>query len=393
MKRLNLLIVLLASLGRLSAQSSGGALSGTVTDSLTGKPLAAASVYLNNTSKGGVTDRNGAFRLTIPAGTFELVVSAIGYETVIVEIDGSRLPPVLPVRLRQAATELTAVTVEPFDKHGWARYGKYFQDNFIGIGENAASCRILNKEVLRFYFYKRGNRLRVTAAEPLQIENDALGYVLTYQLKEFVSDFNTKIIAFSGYPFFQEQTPENEAAGKNWLRKRWTAYRGSMMHFMRSLYTGHTISEGFLIQRDVYMVNEEKRRVKSIYRPDFQKPGLFPKDTLYYFWEVLREPDPIHRRLAVSPDSLITGHTARNLSIYFDGNLIVSYGVNGDADSLRQSEIRLLGAEPVAVEGNGRYYPSREILARGVWGQSEKISNLLPLDYLAVDPDSRPVLH
>jgi len=393
MKQLFILIALFTSVAPLLAQSPGAILSGTVVDSASGKPLAAVSVYLNNTSKGTVTDANGLFRLAIPAGVYELVISAIGYESTVVEVDGNRPPSPILFRLRQISTELAAVTVEPFEKHGWSRYGEFFRENFIGAGGNAPYCRIVNKEVLRFYFYRRGNRLRVTAAEPLLIENDALGYEITYQLKEFVADFNTKSVVYNGYPFFKEKTPAKNEVEKNWLRKRWSAYRGSMMHFMRSLYAGHLIRESFLIQQDVVVPNWERRRVRDIYRPEYQKAGLFSMDTLHYFWDVLRQPDPIQRRIAVSPDSIVGHRSAQSLSLYFDGTLLVSFGVTGEADSLRQSAMHILGTLPVTVESNGRYYSPREVQVRGYWSASEKISNLLPLDYIAVDPTPRPVLH
>lgn len=359
----------------------GATLSGIVTDSAGGKPLAGVSVFLNNTSRGTITKPDGSFQLNIPRGTYQVVFSDIGYATAIVGVNGSRLPASLRIKLQQQATELTAITVEPYIKNGWRKYGKFFWNNFIGMGENASSCSILNKEVLRFHFFKRGNRLSVTATEPLQIENNALGYVLEYKLEEFVADYNTNIITFFGYPFFREMTPKKESRRETWVRNRRSTYLGSMLHFMRSLYAGHSIGESFLVQRDVTIPNAERRRVRNIYRPDFQKPGLFPMDTLYYFWDVLRQPDPIQRRIAVSPDTLVTTNSDQVKKLYFDGLLTVTYGVNNRTDSFRQSGIRLMSTQPVTVEENGNYYPSKEILTTGFWGQSEKISNLLPLDY------------
>ncbi|GGB04412.1 carboxypeptidase-like regulatory domain-containing protein [Puia dinghuensis] len=382
MKRLIYLIMLLLAQISGSAQP-GGTLSGTVTDSITGKPLAGVSIYLNNTSKGTVSKNDGAFLLPLPPGTYQLVASAIGYATSITEVNGNRLPASLRLKLRPQATELAAITVEPYEKRGWGKYGKFFWNNFIGMGPNASSCSILNKEVLRFHFYKRSNRLSVTATEPLEIENDALGYTLEYNLQEFVSDFNNNIVTYYGYPFFREKTAKNEGKKQTWIRNRRTTYQGSMMHFMRSLYAGHSIREGFLIQQNVVVPNAEKRRIKNIYRPDFQKPGLFPMDTLHYFWEVLRQPDPIQRRIGVSPDTLITTRADQSKGMYFDGTLIVSYGVTSRIDSFRQSGIRLMSAQPITVEENGYYYPSKEILiTSGSWSQTEKISNLLPLDYI-----------
>jgi hypothetical protein len=381
-----LLFVLFAGLSRATAQP----LAGTITDSITGRPLAAVSVYLNNTSKGTVSAKDGSFQLSVPAGSYDLVISAIGYKTEIRRINDRQPTPPVIIRLHPVATELTAVTVEPYERRGWGKYGKFFRDNFVGAGSNASSCTILNREVLRFHFYKRSNRLSVTAIEPLQIENNALGYTLEYRLEEFVADFNSKIITWQGYPLFHEQKPKNADKLRDWLFNRKTTYRGSLMHFIRSLYSGHTLRESFLIQQEVVLPNTEKIRIKEIYRPDFQKPGLFPMDTLYYFWEVLRQPNSINRRLAISPDSLTTPHSggpARDL--YFDGTLLVTYGINNRTDSFFVSGIRLLGAQPVTIEENGNYYPGKELLTTGRWGQSEKISNLLPLDYYPPPPDPR----
>jgi hypothetical protein len=390
MKQLFLVIILFASWSRLSAQ-----LTGTVTDSLNGRPLADVSVYLNNTSKGTVTKKDGSFQLFIPNGAYQLVISAIGYTTTIIGVNGNQLPAPLRIRLRQSASELAAITVEPYEKRGWGKYGKFFKDNFIGTGPNAASCEILNREVLRFHFYERSNRLSVTATEPLQIENNALGYVLEYRLEEFVSDFNTHIVTWQGYPFFQERPAKNKEKEEDRLRNRKYTYLGSMMHFMRSLYAGHVLRESFLIQREMVVPNAEKIRIKEIYRPNYQKPGLFPMDTLYHFWEVLRQPDMILRHIAVSPDTLVIAHPGESSrGLYFDGTLLVTYGVNSRTDSFHLSGIRLLSARPITIEENGNFYPLKEIVTTGYWGQSEKICNLLPLDYAPQPPDPRyPGLH
>jgi CarboxypepD_reg-like domain len=372
----------LHSTGPSPNNPSANSLSGNVTDSATGKPLAGVSVFLNNTSHGAVTRADGSFLLKdIPKGSYQVVFSAIGYATAITDINGSRLPSALRVILHPRAVELAAVTVEPYEKNGWSRWGKFFMENFIGTGENAPSCDIRNRNVLRFHYSKRSNRLLVTAAEPLLVENNALGYILEYQLEQFAADLNSKTVTYFGYPFFQEMTTTKENRQMKWTAGRRTAYTGSMMHFMRSLYAGRSIKEGFLAERQVIIPNEEKIRVKDIYRPDFQKAGQFPMDTLHYFWEVLRQPNMITRMLIVPPDSILTTHEDGRRYLFFEGRLTVVYGVNDRSGDFRTSEMRLLNPVRITVEENGNYYPPQVLLTSGFWGQSEKISNLLPLDY------------
>jgi hypothetical protein len=58
------------------------ALKGQVLDAEKSTPIPGASVFLNNTSVGTVTNSQGQFELLIPAGRFDLIISSIGYETV-----------------------------------------------------------------------------------------------------------------------------------------------------------------------------------------------------------------------------------------------------------------------------------------------------------------------
>lgn len=59
-----------------------GALRGTVTDSVSHEPLIGANVFLRGTALGGVTDREGKFRVQgITPGTYTVRVSYIGYVT------------------------------------------------------------------------------------------------------------------------------------------------------------------------------------------------------------------------------------------------------------------------------------------------------------------------
>lgn len=77
--RLGFLIFLMAA-SFTNAQVSG-TLSGRVTD-IVGEPIMGASVYLNGTEKGTITDENGKYLLTeIIPGSYNLTVSYLGFKT------------------------------------------------------------------------------------------------------------------------------------------------------------------------------------------------------------------------------------------------------------------------------------------------------------------------
>src|SRR3989338_8516641 len=64
-----------------------GSLQGLVADSLSNTPLIGANVYLVGTALGAATDREGEYRIArIPAGTYRLRVSYIGFKPKEIEI-------------------------------------------------------------------------------------------------------------------------------------------------------------------------------------------------------------------------------------------------------------------------------------------------------------------
>ncbi len=74
----------LASVSVETIETANGAaiqVSGVVTDQLTGAPLESVSINEKGTNKGTVTDRNGAFKLSVESSASVLVVSLVGYQT------------------------------------------------------------------------------------------------------------------------------------------------------------------------------------------------------------------------------------------------------------------------------------------------------------------------
>ncbi|HXB06382.1 MAG TPA: carboxypeptidase-like regulatory domain-containing protein [Puia sp.] len=380
-KILSFLLLALLTVSRLSAQSPVSTLTGSVRDSATGKPLAGVSVFLNSTSKGTVTHDDGTFTLGgIPTGRYELIVSAIGYSTRLLEISTRHLPAFLKILLNTRASELAAVTVEPYLKDGWKRYGKFFWDNFIGTTDNASSCTIKNKDVLRFRFYPKSRKLSVTAVEPLIVVNKALGYNLEYRLEGFTCDYSSNIISYFGYPLFHEMIADNSDRQQRWEKNRQLAYLGSMMHFMRSLYSGRLHEDGFIVEHEVEVPNIEKARVKAIFIPNVTKTDSIPIDSLHHYWAILREPDYFIQKVK-NYDNLVTANADQTKSFYFTGDFSVIFGIGHLGIPYTESSMEMMVPAPVEIEENGMYFPPGTLLSKGNWARTEKIANLVPRDY------------
>src|SRR5580698_7126849 len=63
------------------AQNTNGTIKGFVYDKKTGEPLIYSSVSVVNAKTGVQTDNNGYFSISLPAGSYTLLVTALGYDS------------------------------------------------------------------------------------------------------------------------------------------------------------------------------------------------------------------------------------------------------------------------------------------------------------------------
>lgn len=95
----------------LSAQT--GTLQGIIADKITGETIIGANVIIEGTTTGTSTDLNGEFKLNLPAGTYNVLVSFISYETVLIE--GVRVESgktaYLNVSLEEVSTTIEGVEI------------------------------------------------------------------------------------------------------------------------------------------------------------------------------------------------------------------------------------------------------------------------------------------
>jgi hypothetical protein len=330
-------------------------ITGTVLDSASREALNAASVFCQNTTLGTATNKQGEFSLSLKSGGYELIFSYTGYQTQTVRVSESNKLEILLVKEEKSLGEVVLKnTNEVAD--GWTKYGDFFIKNFIGSTPNAAKCTLLNPEVLKFFYYKRSNKLKVLASDALQISNNALGYNLRYQLDSFVYYYNNNINSYRGYCLYSEM--EGSDSLKNiWARIRNNAYEGSKLHFMRSYYDSTLLEDGWII--DMLDENNEKKfnKVKDVY------------DTLYYG----------------ALDSTM------QIEIWFPRKISITYTKKRPEPeylkkmSLPKSvpyQISYIDIkETIAITENGYFYEQKDWINQGYWSW-KNLGDLLPYDYL-----------
>lgn len=348
----------------LQAQADYYYVRGKVIDQNTRAPLQAASVFAQNTVFGVATDAEGRFSLRLPAGGYSLITTFTGYETEIVRVsDHTPGNDSLVIEMKEQARSLEAVTITISNevKDGWKKYGDFFTDHFIGRSAFAKQCVIRNPEVLRFYFYKKKNQLKVLAREPLVVENHALGYILKFTIDSFTNDYTSKVNLFIGYPLFEEMqgTEEQQAV---WNRNRETAYRGSLLELMRSIYSQTLKENGFEIQ---FVVGDSSKefpiRLGNIYGAlNYSKDDSTGVVSFR----------PNQQQVAV---------------IYLKAKPEKNYL---DADTTADSKFQLSTlyfpkGETFYIEKNGFFYEQEDMTSNGYLG-FKKIGDMLPYHY---DPD------
>ncbi|PAP76186.1 carboxypeptidase-like regulatory domain-containing protein [Rubrivirga marina] len=338
-----------------------------------GAPLAGANVYLSGTTRGDAADAEGRYRIEgVPPGAHRLVASLVGYEAETQEIVAEAGQEIATdFVLNGARRTVGFVRVEAPRDPRWQSQLATFEQAFLGESTLADSVRIVNPEVLEFREGVGG--LQAAAAKPLAIENRALGYRLTYDLRGFaLSDTEVR---YDGDERFEPLEPASNAEAVRWAAARVRAYRGSLRHLLRALLGGTAEAEGF----DLFL--------------DEEADASFNADA--FGRSAAGRPRPADARDVFERRRDGTGQ------LRFDGRLDVHYDEAEDAgypgsrwfaetrsapaDEQRSSiELR---AESVAVDADGTLAAPLDVLARGYLG-FERLADLLPADY-ALPPRAR----
>ncbi len=363
MKRVSCFLSALVFVFNSFSQSSEYTVSGRVVDKATKLPMQAASVFAQNTTFGTATGPEGNFKLRLPNGGYDLVVTFTGYETESIRIstaDASNNEIVIELKQKDKTLEAVAVVGSTEVKDGWLQYGNFFLENFIGKTTFSENCTIKNPEVMKFYFSKRKNRLKVLASEPLNIENNALGYKIKYALDSFTYEYATDITTYTGNPLFEEMQPVVDSQRNYWSANRIKAYNGSMLHFMRAVYNKNVKEQGFELQFLVkFNGKEEAVELKNYYG------GLnYNRDDSTQTVEIMpNQPD-----LAV---------------LYTKEKPGEKYLAQAGANEPKNFQFSFLTFSPgnsIILEQNGYFFEQNDIAINGYWTW-EKVADMLPYDY------------
>jgi hypothetical protein len=378
---------------------------GRVIDSDTKSSLEGISVFLSNTIKGTVTNNKGEFQLdNLKAGKYELVITSLNYEGYIISVEVNQAIEPLVVNLKPTVNILKEVVVESYDQNGWDKWGDSFKSYFVGSSQLAKNCILTNPEVVKFKYSSNSNKLRAFSNEKLVFKNISLGYKIIYLLTKFEIDFNTNTFSFKGYPLFEELRPKGAKQAAQWNQMRNETYRGSLRHFIRSLYFNQLSNDGFEIRKTKFITSEEVFRVKNILKQIHEKGDKevtdslkIGRDSMDYYFKVKNlsfNENKVILNTIIPRDSIVTNLDDPNSKkVYFNDYLQVLF-LNKRvphefaktlpayrSNEFTRSEISLRFNNAIYMYPNGNYYSGLDLLIDGYWAWSEKVSTMLPDDF------------
>lgn len=340
-----------------------GSITGIVLDAQTKEPLPFCNVFINNTTIATTTDFDGAFTLTgIAEGDVEVGFSFIGYKaqqkTVTVKAGTSQS---ISINLAPTEQELSDVEIKASRDKAWERELKKFSNYFLGTDEIASSCEILNPWVIDFPENNSNTAFRAFAYQPIQIKNNALGYLLTFDLKEF--QFTNQSYVIVGATRFEElEAPDNRTRNL-WRANRLDTYLRSPANMFRAMIIGRHNQEGFYLYGDKPGGSESRNMRSDVFAEELGKSVI-----------------------KYEPDNLVSaGKKPGEYRLFLKGRIEIHYEkgyskVNTYKDAPYPISWLEVNGNYVTVTSNGMVVNQKDVVFSGDMDKS-KVGNLLPLDY------------
>ncbi|QPH41939.1 carboxypeptidase-like regulatory domain-containing protein [Pedobacter endophyticus] len=399
-------VIIFIFLGANALAQNTFSISGIVRDNKDGLP--GASIYLSGYKIATVADNDGKFTLSnLKPGSYNLLVQIVGYLPYSKSVIISDKSVQVDLVLKENVAQLDEVVIRADPNR--QKYINQFKEFFIGKTPNALQCKILNPQVLNVDYDITKSTLTVSTTEFLIVENKALGYRLKYMLDHFEYNSRTRIIYYSGHPFFEE-LKASAAKKKKYVAARETAYYGSSQHFFRSLYANKAKEEGFIINKMIkipnpnrypeYVINSNIENIRTVPEKTGIRINKTKIDTaLLAFWTKQKEmPRTIDKfsRAEVLTDTLVHYYNQNLKYLSYTDALLIQY--TKEKESLAYSKTGFWIFRPLDVPENeisvanltdsgvrfyenGGIYDSRSLLYEGFWAY-EKIADMVPMDYV-----------
>lgn len=273
---------------------------GTVHDEKSKQPIEFASIYINGTTLGTMSDASGSFHLGKIQFPCTLVVSHLGYDTKSIYLKEAVVSPLI---ILINPKEIIIQGVSVVDNNLRARNLDIFRSQFLGEDVWGRYATIENEDAIQFskdyqtkqskiynkilpnsikynafevewsedstlVTYKIGINLKASASEPLKINLPLLGYTLHFDLFKFIwqyqQEFGSDLCSILGYSYFEPLTPDSKRDSIRIQNNREKNYYNSAQHFCKSLYEKRLLQNGYKVFGTIIDETTGKENLKEV---------------------------------------------------------------------------------------------------------------------------------
>jgi len=252
-------IILILLLANLCIVAYNQVVKGSVLEDGTNIPII-ATIYFNGTFVGTLSDSNGNFELDISKNALmPLTISSVGYNSVTLNDFLTEKPLIIYMTTKVYEVKEVVISSKSLAKRRIANLN-LFKKVFLGSTKNARNCIILNENDITFNYENDRDTLKAFAFKPILINNQSLGYNMTYYLDRFAYCKKDGSVFFAGSLIFNKDLAIDKSRKKIYEQRRKETYFGSRMHFLRALWENDLESSGFLLKNS----NNEDLKYKDI---------------------------------------------------------------------------------------------------------------------------------
>ncbi len=208
-------------------------ITGQVLDSKTKEPLIGVSVYINNSSIGKETDKNGNYELKTSLVNFEVVASMVGYKTDFKKVkilEG--VPLKIDFYLLDETLEMPELEIKDSRSAEWYKNLELFKNSFLGTSSYSKLCKIVNEGDI-YFKGSENDSLFIFSKNPLIVINEGLGYKIECNILLYKYTNSDDIYTYSYKMKFEDIAEMERKEEYSGIRSK--AYHGSLKHFLSSL--------------------------------------------------------------------------------------------------------------------------------------------------------------
>ena len=348
----------------VSAHTFSQTLSGKVIDEKTGMPIEDASVFIENSSVGTATQKDGSFRLTLPENLQnKIIVSAFGYKFYIISSPKPQENLTISLSLDENEMREMVIDANVFSRKQMLKAFRYF---FLGKTPNGKKATILNEKDISLYFDTKTNTLSAFADKPIVIENKNLGYKVQFHLEAFSVTFKFKTLeprqytnnVFYGYSRFFDTAKDESSKRKN----RRKTYQESAAHFFKELAENNLNDTNFLIYVNGFPVTAS----------DYFEASEHEKG---YRITIIKKPTRKRPKVTLSAVS------GRNLNMNANSEYEeIEIPFNVMSHKTRNASTLYIQSSTIDIDENGNLHHPESVFFSGYFGDL-KVADMLPVDY------------